>query len=103
MTERRFQEAVVDLAHMLGWTVSHFRAARTSKGWRTPVAVDGAGWPDLLMVRRDRILAAELKGEKGRVTPEQRDWLERLDEAGVETYLWRAGVDSFEAIAQVLR
>jgi hypothetical protein len=49
-----------------GWRAAHFRPARTAKGWRTPVAADGAGFPDLVLVRRTRIVAAELKS--GRVT-----------------------------------
>ena len=74
-TEAQFQEAVVELAHLYGWRVAHFRAARTAHGgWRTPVAADGAGFVDLILVR-DRVLFVELKAEKGRLTVPQQEWL----------------------------
>jgi hypothetical protein len=68
----------------------HFRAARTSKGWRTPVTADGAGRPDLVLVRPPRIIFAELKSETGELKPRQAEWLDvlRLLPA-TETYLWR--------------
>jgi hypothetical protein len=88
MSERELMACVVDLARVMGWRVAHFRPALTSKGWRTPVGADGAGFPDLLMVR-DRIVAAELKGDAGRLSNEQRDWLQDLRDAGAETYMWR--------------
>ena len=49
---------------MLGGRVAHFRPPRTVHGWRTAVAADGAGFPDLVMVRGSRLLAAELKSER---------------------------------------
>jgi hypothetical protein len=48
-----------------------------------------AGFPDLVLVRDERVIYAELKTERGRVTPEQRRWLDTLAGAGVEVYLWR--------------
>lgn len=66
ISEKAWQSQVLDLARIFGWTVAHFRPAQTSKGWRTPVAADGAGFPDLLLVR-DRVLYVELKAAKGNV------------------------------------
>ena len=86
---------------MLGWKRAHFRPARTAHGWRTPVAADGAGFPDLILVRGDRLLAAELKTESGTLTPAQSEWLEALAAAGMETFVWRP--DDWDAIAKVLR
>ena len=67
-SETAFQQQVIDLAHYTGWVVAHFRAARTEKGWRTPVAADGAGFPDLVLVNRSqkRVLYVELKSEDGK-------------------------------------
>jgi len=87
ISEAHFQRQVLDLARILGWTVAHFRPARTDAGWRTAVAADGAGYPDLTMVR-DRLVIAELKTDIGRPSLAQRDWLEKLERAGIETYLW---------------
>lgn len=76
-TEAEFQQAVVDYAHLMGWKVHHTRPARTDKGWRTPIQGD-AGYPDLTMARRGRIVIAELKSETGKLTREQAAWLEHL-------------------------
>ena len=41
-------------------------------------------------MRPPRLVLAELKTEKGKVSPAQVAWLERLEQcAGVEVYLWR--------------
>ena len=73
MSEADFQKQVVAFAEALGWHVYHTHDSRRSN----------PGWPDLAMVRRHRLLLWELKTEKGRVTPEQRDFLERLQGVAV--------------------
>jgi hypothetical protein len=78
VTEAELQTCVIDLAHVYGWKVAHFRPAMTSKGWRTPVGADGAGFPDLFMVRGDHVLVVELKGDKGKPTSDQNAWLDAL-------------------------
>lgn len=78
-TEAQFQRAVLDLARRLGWRCAHFNDSRRQV--RPGVFVgdkDAAGFPDLVLVRRGRIVFAELKTEKGRVKPEQREWLDDL-------------------------
>ena len=81
MSEQELLEAVIELAHLYRWRVAHFRPARTEHGWRTPVAADGAGFPDLVLVR-DRVLFVELKSARGRLSVEQQDWLSALGHAG---------------------
>lgn len=88
--EADFQKLVIDYARLKGWRVAHFRPAQRRDGaWMTPVAADGAGFPDLCMVRRGRLVFAELK-RKGvrKVRDEQAAWLDALDGAGIETYVW---------------
>jgi hypothetical protein len=87
-TEAGFTAAVIDFAHVLGWTVAHFRPARTAHGWRTPVQADGGGFPDLVLVR-ERVVFAEVKAEQGRLAPAQRAWREHLEAAGAEWHEWR--------------
>lgn len=92
INEADLQANVVDLAHLLGWTVAHFRSARRRSEdgyarWETPVQYDGAGFPDLVLAR-DRVIFAELKGDRGRVDPKQEAWLDKLRVAGAEVYLW---------------
>lgn len=89
-SERGFQDAVVSLARMKGWMVAHFRPARTKDGRiLTPVGYDGAGFPDLVLVGNGRVIFAELKTDTGRLSPRQKRWLEALEDAKVETAVWR--------------
>lgn len=86
--EDEWQATVVELARTLGWRVAHFRPARTKDDWRTPVAADGKGFPDLVLVR-DRVVYAELKSDRGALRPDQREWIAALEAAGQEVYIWR--------------
>lgn len=99
-SEAAFQAAVVQLARLSRWRVAHFRKVRTvdhagRPRWQTPVAADGAGFPDLVLARAGRLIFAELKAEDGSLDPEQRVWRERLEEiaiasAGLVSYrVWR--------------
>jgi len=103
MKEQELLNAVIELAHLYGWLVAHFRPAQTMHGWRTAVSADGAGFPDCVMVHKEsgRVIYAELKSEEGKVSPEQQIWLETL--AGCprnEVYLWRPS--DLDEIAKVL-
>ena len=95
-SERAFQAAVIELARRLGWKVAHFRVAQNARGdWRTPVAADGAGFPDLVLARAGCILFVELKTDRGRLTPNQEAWRDVLELAAFEApavlavYVWR--------------
>lgn len=99
-TEAQFQKAVIDLAQHTGWLVAHFRPARTEAGWRTPVAADGAGFVDLVLVR-ERVLYRELKSESGRVRPDQQRWHDALAAAGADIAVWRPS--DWPAIATTLQ
>lgn len=91
MLEADLERTIVDAAKVLGWRVAHFRPAQNSRGgWRTPVAYDGAGFPDLVLVR-ERLIVVELKSDKGRVSEKQQQWLDGFRDAGIETYVWRPG------------
>ena len=100
--EEDFFQQILDLAHIFGWRVAHFRPARTKYGWRTAVAGDGAGFPDCVMIRGERIIFAELKSEKGKPSEKQQEWLDALESTRkVEVYLWRP--HQIEEIAEILR
>jgi hypothetical protein len=91
------------IAVRFGWESVHFRPARTQYGWRTPVQGSmGTGWPDLLLVRGRRLVAAELKADGKKLELEQRRVLDLLDTVReVETYEWRPA--DWDAIINRLR
>lgn len=89
--EKDFQQNVIDLARLAGWLHYHTFDSRRS----------APGFPDLVLARGRRVIFAELKSERGTLTPEQERWLEALRAAqGIETYVWRPG--DWEEITEVL-
>lgn len=93
LSEAQFQRNVVNLAHELGWRVYHHdtkapgREANTGRRVR---AMIGRGFPDLVMVREGRIIFAELKTERGKLSAYQQVWQAELSASeGVEHYVWR--------------
>ena len=79
-TERDFQNRVIDLARLCGWSVYSIPDSRR---------VTLAGYPDLTMWRGSRLIFAELKREKGKLSPAQIAVLDQLRELPVEVYVWR--------------
>lgn len=103
MLEAELQNAVIELAQLLGWRVAHFRPALNARGeWRTPVQADGKGWPDLVLVR-DRVLYRELKSARGTLSVEQQDWAKSLRKAGADYDIWRPNEWVSGKIEQELR
>jgi hypothetical protein len=81
-SEDELLRQVVQLAGLRGWHCYHVR--------RSDVALTtGAGFPDLVMVGHGRVIYAELKAERGRLSPDQERWRDSLLEAGADWRLWR--------------
>lgn len=76
-TEKEFQQAVIDYAHRMGWSVYHTYDSRRS----------APGFPDLVLCR-GRVVFAELKRAGGRLSVTQRAWLDDLRRADQEVYVW---------------
>lgn len=90
ISEAVFTKQVIDLARWNNWLCAHFRPAMTKRGrWVTAVQGDGAGFPDIIALRGNRRIMAELKSIKGGVTTEQHKWLESARKANFEVYIWR--------------
>ena len=84
--------AVIQAAEILGWRYYH-----THNSKRSP-----SGFPDLVLVRRGRIIFAELKVGSNVPTPAQQEWIEDLDECeGVDVYVWTP--DDWPEIKRALR
>ena len=78
ITEADLSTWLEDLLDVTGWLWCHSRPARTKDGWRT--AITGhKGWFDYIAVRGARLVLIELKSEKGKLSPEQRDWHDAID------------------------
>lgn len=79
MSEDTLQTRVEQIARELGWRHYHTYNSRRSQ----------PGFPDLVMVRRGRIVWRELKSMKGRVSADQRKWLDALEKANADVGVWR--------------
>jgi len=93
-TEAQFQRQVIQLAHLLGWRSYHTHDSRRS----------AAGFPDLVLCRErggvPRLIFAELKVRKNRLSDEQQAWLTALVNTGAEAYEWRP--EDFDDIRDLL-
>lgn len=100
ISEKAFTAQVIALARWHKWRVAHFRPGMTQRGrWITAVSGDGVGFPDLIMLRHNRRIMAELKAAKGKTTIEQAKWLESARIADFEVYIWRPeNIEQIEAI-----
>lgn len=86
VTEASFQRQVEALLTGYGWRWYHAPDNRPSNGFVQNVR---AGFPDIVAVRGDRMIFAELKRETGKVSPAQEEWLAALQAAQAEVYVWR--------------
>lgn len=103
MSEDDWQSRVTDYLTLRRWLWVHHRPARTVNGWRTPVSGPlGKGWPDIVAVRHERLLAIELKSDTGQVKPEQQAVLDLLARVpGITTLVARPA--DWDHLQEVLR
>jgi hypothetical protein len=82
MSERELQSAVIDLARRCGFLYMHITDSRKSAA---------VGFPDLVLVHKTtgRAIYAELKSAKGRLRPEQHEWINALCRGAHEAVIWR--------------
>ena len=99
ISEKAFQQQLNEMATLLGYLCFHTYDSRRSIG---------GGFPDLVLVRpatskhTSRVIFAELKTQKGRVSKAQQEWLQALStREGIEVYIWRpADIDTIIEILQ---
>jgi hypothetical protein len=92
-TERDFQTYLEREMRSRGWWVYSIRRSDLAQATL-------AGYPDITAWRDDRLLFAELKTDKGRISPAQLDVLESLKILKfAEVYVWRPSqIDEIMAI-----
>lgn len=91
LSEKSWQEQVVQLATLYRWRHFHVYDSRRSD----------PGWPDLVLARAPELIVAELKTDRGRLRREQTHWLDLLAACGVETHVWRPR--DFDAVHERLK
>lgn len=95
ISEKAFQEHVRKQALYRGWLFYHTYDSRRS----------ASGFPDCVMTRGDRLIFAELKSGKGKVSHEQGRWLDMLGcgnrDRRWEVYVWRPS--DIEKIEEILK
>ena len=93
VTERDLREQVRDLTRLFGWKMYFSWTSIHSP----------RGFPDLVLAHpnKRRVIFAELKSEKGKLTAYQEEWLQVLRDCEQEVYVWRPG--DIEDIADVLQ
>lgn len=79
LSEAAWQKLVRRWARDMGWIVYHTRYS---------IGAD-RGFPDLVLLRPPRLMFVELKSNKGKLRPEQEEWLDNLRACGIEAYVWR--------------
>lgn len=80
LSEAQFQAKVVALARANAWAAYHTHDSRRSE----------AGFPDLVMLRRGRLVVAELKVGSNKTTADQDKWLALFaDLPGARVFRWR--------------
>ena len=89
--ETQFQNAIIELALLRGWLYYHPYDSRRSV----------PGFPDLTLVR-DKVIFAELKKPKAKLTEAQQKWHDAINASdnGI-AYVWRP--EDWDEIERVLK
>jgi glycosidase len=97
MKEKDFQRWVIGCAKALGWKVWHVPAPMqwdsTGSGKGFVGARGAAGLSDLVLVR-ERVIFAEVKGTSGKLSEKQKEFIRAVNETGsadVVAYEWWPG------------
>lgn len=80
MSEAELQKAILELTRWLGLLAFHSGDSRRDSC---------AGFPDLVISGSRGVIWREIKTEKGRLRPEQMDWISRLTQGGADVAIWR--------------
>lgn len=91
-TESDWQKRITDYASAHGWMWAHIPSSKYGAG--------DPGFPDLVLVRDERTIFAEVKLPRGQMSWEQGFWQTALLNAGHEFYLWYPR--DWEAIKELL-
>ena len=92
-SERKFRSEVLKLAQRNGWLGQYKPDNKESFGYGS-----NRGFPDISLAKNGKLILAELKTNKGRVSQYQLNWQDHLPE---DVYrLWRPN-DWFDIVAEL--
>jgi hypothetical protein len=105
-TERAWMGQVLAYARLMGWRAHHDNATNAPRrcsacGSLRRLPRNAPGMLDLILIRRPRIVWVELKSQRGRLSDDQRCWLDDLRACGQEVYIWRPS--DWPAVERILR
>jgi hypothetical protein len=93
LSEKDFQDQIIQLARMCGWTlIYHTKDSRDSP----------EGFPDLVMIKRDVLLVAELKVGNNKPSAAQQKWIDGFCYVGALAYVWYPTDSNWKEIQRVL-
>lgn len=79
MREQDLQNLVIQTARAHGVLAYHAFDSRRSE----------PGFPDVVLLGRQGVIYRELKTETGKLSPEQKQWIAALTDAGEDAGVWR--------------
>src|SRR5690349_561238 len=94
--EKDWHLIVEQFARIMGWTHYHTYDSRKSD----------PGFPDLVLIRDDRLIFVELKAQRGKLSPDQERWQELIYgvagacPAHVSYYCWKP--ENFDTMVEAL-
>lgn len=94
MSENQFREQVVAAARNRGWLVYFHDTNRPTyevvdDRRRKNRSMGTPGFPDLTMTKGQRLVFAELKVKRNKLTDSQWAWRDAIETTGSEYYIWR--------------
>ena len=103
VSEKEFQRTVVEYAHALGYKVYHQLDTGKCRKCGEPNFSKriGPGFVDLVIAGHGKVIFAEIKAEKGRLTKDQETWQAVLRTALKRVYVWRPS--DWDEIEEVLK
>lgn len=104
MSERQLMDAAIETAALHGWLWHHMpdeALAELAKARRWE-AMPAPGFPDLVLLRGNRLLVVETKAQRGVVSPDQEAWLAAFRQVDVvDVAVWWP--DDRDELVRVLR
>jgi hypothetical protein len=100
MLEKDFQKRVTDMADRFGWSWWHTPAPMVAAGKEWRPYKKGAGVADLILIHDSppRLIFMELKGDGGKLSDNQSEFLRAAKTVADDSFSWMLDVSTVRAI-----